>query len=152
MEGLTVYYQVPECHVTFGRGSLHDVWWDLHFDHWTSWGAISNVPWQIPAREALMKVAGSQRPQNKTLKREASPGIPYELWDKHTIGLRRWNIATQERKVGDMKVKIVTLVITGSAQLTVHPDRQELIQVGCRGVALPSCLLSQVSAGYVWPR
>ena len=83
-----------------------------------------------------MKVAGSQRPQNKTLKREASPGIPYELWDKHTIGLRRWNIATQERKVGDMKVKIVTLVITGSAQLTVHPDRQELIQVGCRGVAL----------------
>ena len=43
---------------------------------------------------------------------------------------------TQERKVCDMEVKIVTFVVKGSVQLTVPPDRQEKIQVGSRGVAL----------------
>ena len=37
--------------------------------------------------------------------RGASPGIPYELWDKNTIGWRRWNIATQERKVCKIALK-----------------------------------------------
>ena len=26
-------YIVPECHVTFGKGRLHNVWWDPHIDH-----------------------------------------------------------------------------------------------------------------------
>ena len=50
IEGVIVYGHVPECHVTFGRGRLHNVWWDPHIDHKTSWGTISNVPWHIPAR------------------------------------------------------------------------------------------------------
>ena len=44
-EGVMVYGHVPECHVTFGRGRLYNVWWDPHIDHKTSWGTISNVPW-----------------------------------------------------------------------------------------------------------
>ena len=52
IEGVIVYGHVPECHVTFGRGRLHNVWWDPHIDHKTSWGTISNVPWHIPVRGA----------------------------------------------------------------------------------------------------
>ena len=48
IEGVIVNGHVPECHVTFGRGRLHNVWWDPHIDHKTSWGTISNVPWHIP--------------------------------------------------------------------------------------------------------
>ena len=33
IEGVIVYGHVPECHVTFGRGRLHNVWWDPHIDH-----------------------------------------------------------------------------------------------------------------------
>ena len=78
----------------------------------------------------------SRRSQNKRFIRGASPSIPYELWDKHTIAWRRWNIATQERKICDREVEIVTFVIKGSALLTVPLDRQEKIKVGSRGVAL----------------
>ena len=39
-----VHGHVPECQETFGRGRLHNVWWDPHIDHKTSWGTISNVP------------------------------------------------------------------------------------------------------------
>ena len=35
-----------------------------------------------------------------------------------------------------MEVEIVTFVVTESAQLTVSPDRQELIKVGSTGVAI----------------
>ena len=28
IEGVIVYGYVPECHVTFGRGRLHNGWWD----------------------------------------------------------------------------------------------------------------------------
>ena len=66
----------------------------------------------------------SRRPQNKAFIRGASPGIPYELWDKNTIGWQRWNIAAQERPVCDMEVEIVTFVVMGSAQLAVTLDRQ----------------------------
>ena len=52
IECVIVYGHVPECHVTFGRGRLHNVWWDLHIDHKTFWGTISNVPWHIPVRGA----------------------------------------------------------------------------------------------------
>ena len=54
IEGVIVYGHVPECHVTFWRGRLHNVWWDLHIDHKTSCGTISNVPWHIPVREAYI--------------------------------------------------------------------------------------------------
>ena len=30
VEGVTLYCHFPECHVTFGRGRLHIVWWDPH--------------------------------------------------------------------------------------------------------------------------
>ena len=53
IEGVIVYGHVPECHVTFGRGRLHNVWWDPHIDHKTSWGTISNVPWHIPYPRSL---------------------------------------------------------------------------------------------------
>ena len=36
-----------------------------------------------------------------------------------------YSIAAQERKVYDMNVEIVTFVVTGSAQLTVPPNRQK---------------------------
>ena len=36
--------------------------------------------------------------------------------------LARWNIATQERKVCDTEVEIVTFVVKGSSQLTVTLD------------------------------
>ena len=52
IEGVIVYGHVPECHVTFGRGRLHNLWWDPHIDHKTSWRTISNVPWHIPVRGA----------------------------------------------------------------------------------------------------
>ena len=52
IEGVIVHGHVPECHVTFGKGRLHNVWWDPQIDHKTSWGTISNVPWHIPVRGA----------------------------------------------------------------------------------------------------
>ena len=52
IEGVIVYGHVSECHVTFGRGRLHNIWWDPHIVHKTSWGTISNVPWHIPVRGA----------------------------------------------------------------------------------------------------
>ena len=48
VKGVTVDDHVPECHVTFGRGWLHNVWWDPHIDRKPSWGTISNVPLHIP--------------------------------------------------------------------------------------------------------
>ena len=41
---VTGHGHVPDCHVTFGKGRLHNVWWDPQIDHKTSWGTISNVP------------------------------------------------------------------------------------------------------------
>ena len=64
----------------------------------------------------------SRRSQNKTFIRGASPDIPYDLWDKHTISWQRW-IATQERKF--LEVEIVTFVVKVSVQLTVPSDRKE---------------------------
>ena len=59
IEGFIVYGHVPECHATFRRGRLHNVGWDPHIDHKTSWGTISNVPWHIP-------VWGARKPVNYT--------------------------------------------------------------------------------------
>ena len=52
----------------------------------------------------------SCRPQDKTPIRGASPGIPYKLRNKDAIGGRGWNIATQERKICDVEIEIVTFV------------------------------------------
>ena len=52
-------------------------------------------------------------------------GIPYKLRNKDAIGGRGWNIATQERKICDVEIEIVTFVINGSVKLTVSPDRQK---------------------------
>ena len=43
-EGVTVYGHVQECHVTFGRGRLQNIWWDPHIDHKTSWGQFQTFP------------------------------------------------------------------------------------------------------------
>ena len=67
----------------------------------------------------------SRRPQDKTSTRGASPGISYKLRNKDAIGGRGWNIATQERKICDVEIEIVTFVINGSVRLTVPPDRQK---------------------------
>ena len=93
----------------------------------------------------------SRRIQNKTFIRVANPGIPYELWDKHTKGWRRWNIATRERKDCDMEVEIVTFAVKGSAQMTVTPHRQEWIQVGRKGVALNRVFYLKLG-WIIWPR
>ena len=55
IEGVIVYGHIPECHVTFGRGRLHNVWWDPHIDHKTSWGTISNDPWHLQITSKLLK-------------------------------------------------------------------------------------------------
>ena len=55
---------------------------------------------------------------------------------KNAIGGRRWDVATQERKVRNMEIEIVTFVVKGSAKLTVPTDWQGQIQVGSRSVAL----------------
>ena len=81
-------------------------------------------------------IGKSHRPQNKTFIRGASPGVSDELWDKNAIGERRWDVATQEREVCNMEIEIVTIVVKGSAKLTVPTDWQEQIQVGSRSVAL----------------
>ena len=49
---VSLYIVIPECRVTFGRGRLHNVWWDPHIDHKTSWETISNVPRHIPVQGA----------------------------------------------------------------------------------------------------
>ena len=148
----------------------HNVWCDPQIEHRTSWGTISNVSWHISLPKKLTWQL--HRSRNKTFIRGASPHIPHELWDKHTICWRRLNIATKERKLCDMEVEIVTFVVKGSAQLTVPPNRQEYIQVGSRGSnsvgtgafviglsQIPSFFLLlwvvafiSSSSGYIWPR
>ena len=70
----------------------------------------------------------------KTSIRGASPGISFKLRNKDAIGGRGWNIATQERKLCDVEIEIVTFVINGSVRFTVPPDRLKYIQVRSRSV------------------
>ena len=100
-------------------------------DHRTSLETISNVPWHIPAREAYLKVA----PPSETFIRGASPGVSDELWDKNAICGWRWDVATQERKICNMEIEIVTLVVKKSAKLTDPTDWQEQIRVRSRSFA-----------------
>ena len=50
--------------------------------------------------------------------------------------MRRLDVATQERKVCNMEIEIVTFVVKGSTKLTVPTNCQEQIQVGSRSIAL----------------
>ena len=93
----------------------------------------------------------SHRPENKTFIRGASPDVSDELWDRNAIGGRRWYAATQERKVCNMEIEIVTFVVNGSAKLNVPTDWQEQIQVGKRSVAL-RLVFDVKLRGYIWLR
>ena len=53
-------------------------------------------------------------PQSKTFIRGAIPGVSDELWEENAIGGKRWDVATQERKVCNMEIEIVTFVVKGS--------------------------------------
>ena len=64
-----------------------------------------------------------------------------ELCDKNAIGGRSWDVATQEWKVCNMEIEIVTLIVKGSVKLTVSTDFQEQIQVEAEfKCCSPSCL------------
>ena len=132
-EGVTVCGHHPECRVTFGSG-------DIILLGKIPVPTIELPKWRfqtfldISLPEKL--IGKSHRPQNKTFIRGASPGVSDELWDKNVIGGRRWDVATQERKVCNMEIEIVTFIDKGNAKLTVPTDWQEQIQVGSRCVAL----------------
>ena len=137
IEDVTVYGHVSECHVTFGRELLHN---DYEIP-------ISTIKFPegrfkrsltYPCQRSLDE---SRATYNKTFKRVANPGIPYELWDKNAIGWRSWNIASQEWKVCGMDVEIAMFVVKGSAHLTAPPDRSK--EICCS----PSCLWSQAQRG-----
>ena len=53
--------------------------------------------------------------------------VSYKLRDKHAIGRRRWNITTQERKVCDVEIEIMSFVVDGSVKLTIPPNQQKYI-------------------------
>ena len=111
IEGVTVCGHNPECRVTFGRGGLI---------------LFSKIPVptiELPQRrfQTFLDISLPEKligkslcPQNKTFIRGASPGVSDELWDKNTIGRRRWDVATQERKVCNMEIEIVKFVVKGS--------------------------------------
>ena len=90
---------------------------------------ILNALLSIPARESYWS-------QNKIFIRGASPGRSDAVRDKNAIGGLRWDAANRERKVRNMEIEIVTLVVKGSAKLTVPTDWQEQIHVESTSVAL----------------
>ena len=67
-------------------------------------------------------IGESHHPQNKTFIKGTSPCVTDKLRDKNTIGGRRRDVAAQERKVCNMEIKIVTLAVKGSVNLTVPTD------------------------------
>ena len=91
IEGVIVCGHVPECHVTFGRGRLHNVWWDPHIDHKTSWGKLSvNYLYKAVKRPStrpivLSMVAGSywRRRRHSTIYSRLGGAHTYEI--KHCI-------------------------------------------------------------------
>ena len=111
------------------REGHHIVWYDPRTDHRTSLETTSNVPLHIPARVAYFKV---HCPQNKIFIRGGNPGVSDELWDKNAIDGRILNVATQERKVCNMEIKLVTLVVKGNGEVDrtywlagVNPNRKQ---------------------------
>ena len=55
---------------------------------------------------------------------EASPVVSYKLRDKNAIGRQGWNITTQERRICDVEIEIISIVVNGSVKLTTLPNRQ----------------------------
>ena len=43
-------------------------------------------------------------------------------WEENPIGGQIWDVATQERKVCNIEIEILTLVVKGIAKLTVPTD------------------------------
>ena len=122
-----------EGRITIRKGRPHIVWKDPRTDHRTSLEANSNVQtYPFPTK----LIGKSQRPYHRTFIIGACPSVSEELWDKYAIGGRRWDVATQERNVCNMEDEIVTLVVKGSAKLTVPTNWQEQIQVGSRSIVL----------------
>ena len=84
IEGVTVYGHVPECHVTFGRERLHNVWWDSHIDHKTSWGTISFKEWTCRAthsstlRRRFRQILSRPRQLRNNLRKDDSPHSPID--------------------------------------------------------------------------
>ena len=70
---------VPECHVTSGRGRLHNFYEIPISTIKRHEGRLQTFHDVSLSEELRWK---SHRPKNKTFIRGASPGIPYELWDK----------------------------------------------------------------------
>ena len=61
--------------------------------------------------------------RNKAFIHEESLNILYQLWDANAISRRRWNITTQECKVCDVTIEIVTFVNNRSMKLTILQDQ-----------------------------
>ena len=82
---------------------------------------ISSVPWRIPVREAYFQ-------ESRVALRMKHP------YEEQARVYRK--DATQERKICDVEIEIVTFVIDGNVKLTIPPDRQKKIKVRSRSVAL----------------
>ena len=90
----------------------------------------------------------SCRSQNKTSIRGASLGISYKLWDKDAIGRWSWYIVTQERKICDMEIEIVTFVIKSWKYEVDRPSQSTKVNPGKKEKYCSlSCLWSQVQRG-----
>ena len=51
--------------------------------------------------------------------------LDVRVFNKDAIGGRGWNVATQERKICDVEIEIVTFVVDGSVKMIVPLDRQK---------------------------
>ena len=59
---------------------------------------------------------------------------------------RRWNITTQERKVCDVEIEIISFVVDGSVKLTI--PQSTVVNLGKKQKLCSLWCL----AGYIWPR
>ena len=138
MEVIIKYGHHPECRASFRSGGPHITWCDPRTDHRTSLLTFLYIP--LP-KKLTGKLHSSQ---NKTLIRGESHGLSDELWDKNAIDGRRWDVSAPERKVCNMEIKIVTLVVKGNVKLTVPTDWQNRVNPSRKQKRCsPSCPWSQ---------
>ena len=83
---------------------------------------ISSVSQRVRVSSLLWK---SSDFRNKTFIQDVNQGVSNKLRDKNAIGRRRWDITTQERKVCDMEIEIISFVVNGSVKLTIPPNLQK---------------------------
>ena len=57
--------------------------------------------------------------------RGASPGASYKLRDKNAKGRRRLTITTQEGKICDVEIEIISFAVDESVKLTIPPYRHK---------------------------